>query len=405
MYINNQIPYQRRTDLEKLDCGIIIIDLNLSKRFRIIGLYRTFTPNNNVTKFEYFKKQMDIISLSWADQSVTSVVLGDFNMDENQRNNAHYSLHRYYDLLQSRFNDLNLIQLIKFNTWSRLVDNIWKESCLDHLYTNDTTTISNITSIIPIMGDHKIISATLGAPKPLPKITERRSWKNYSKTQLLVLLNEIVFDLEITSVQELANNIENNIIRVVDTIAPIKQFINNRTVEHSTHPHWLKKKLNLRKNLLKKLKHERTPVLKTRIKNLSIEIKNHFTNETRAKVRQGIKPGNNKTLWDAVKIAKDQNIEDLPDKMNLNGKSIANNNLAEAFADMFEKKVNEIVSTTSIDANVYNGFKKINVENKNFMTTTNIINAIQGLKLKNSEGFDRIPQRILIDGMSALINF
>ena len=28
------------------------------------------------------------------------------------------------------------------------------------------------------------------------------------------------------------------------------------------------------------------------------------------KIRQGIKPGNNRTLWEAIKIAKDQNVYD-----------------------------------------------------------------------------------------------
>ena len=60
--------------------------------------------------------------------------------------------HRYFDLLQDKFNELNMIQLIKFNTWSRLVGNgavgnILKESCLDHLYTNNSSLISNINSI------------------------------------------------------------------------------------------------------------------------------------------------------------------------------------------------------------------------------------------------------------------
>ena len=41
------------------------------------------------------------------------------------------------------------------------------------------------------MGDHKIITASLGAHKPLPKTTERRNWKNYSKTQLLELELEL----------------------------------------------------------------------------------------------------------------------------------------------------------------------------------------------------------------------
>ena len=77
-----------------------------------------------------------------------------------------------------------LIQLIKFNTWSRMIGNIWKESCINHLYTNVSTSISNINTITPIMEDHKIITAILGDLKPQPKITERRSWKNYSKSNM-----------------------------------------------------------------------------------------------------------------------------------------------------------------------------------------------------------------------------
>ena len=41
--------------------------------------------------------------------------------------------------------------------------------------------------------------------------------------------------------------------------------------------------------------------------------------------------------------AKDQNIEELPDKMNLDGKPIPNEDLAEEFANMFENKINAII--------------------------------------------------------------
>ena len=173
MYINNKISYQRRTDLEKGDCGVIIIDIKLQQNYRILGLYRTFNPNNQISEYDYFKSQIDIITDSCADHSITSIVMGDFNLNENQKNNSQYSHHRYYDLLQSKFNDINLIQIVKFNTWSRLVENTWKESCLDHIYTNDTTSMININSNTPLMGDHKIITATLGDTKPTPKITEK----------------------------------------------------------------------------------------------------------------------------------------------------------------------------------------------------------------------------------------
>ena len=92
------------------------------------------------------------------------------------------------------------------------------------------------------MGDHKIITATLGETKPQPKITERRSWKNYSKTGLLELLKEVKFDLEINTVQELCNEIENKIINVVDQITPIMKFTNNRLEDSSITHHGCKEK-------------------------------------------------------------------------------------------------------------------------------------------------------------------
>ena len=107
--------------------------------------------------------------------------------------------------------------------------------------------------------------------------------------------------------------------------------------------------------------------------------------------------------WEAAKIAKDQNIDDLPDDMNIDGKPIPKFEIAEEFAKMFEQKVKDIESTTNVNDGVYNGNRKINEQNKNFMTSADVRKAILSLKLKNSEGFDRIPQRILLDGISVLM--
>ena len=71
------------------------------------------------------------------------------------------------------------------------------------------------------MGDHKIITASIGEAKPPQKTSERRSWKHYSKSGLIELLNEVNFDLEIETVQGLYNDIENKLVTVVDKIAPI----------------------------------------------------------------------------------------------------------------------------------------------------------------------------------------
>ena len=43
--------------------------------------------------------------------------------------------------------------------------------------------------------------------------------------------------------------------------------------------------------------------------------------------------------------------------------------------------------------------------NLDFMTKTDIIACIKMLKIKNCEGYDRIPQRVLIDGIDLLIDW
>ena len=56
-----------------------------------------------------------------------------------------------------------------------------------------------------------------------------------------------------------------------------------------------------------------------------------------------------------------------------------------------------------VDQNVYNGTRKLVVADSDFMSPLEIIECVNQLKLKNCEGYDRIPQRILIDGIEVLI--
>ena len=88
--------------------------------------------------------------------------------------------------------------------------------------------------------------------------------------------------------------------------------------------------------------------------------------------------------------------------MLLDGQAVNNEDLAEAFANYFESKVNSLISNANINQSVYNGITKIRVNEENFMTLHNVTKAMKEIKLKNSEGCDRIPQRILLDGIEIL---
>ena len=62
------------------------------------------------------------------------------------------------------------------------------------------------------------------------------------------------------------------------------------------------------------------------------------------------------------------------------------------------------MESTQFDNEVYNGVRKIVANNKMFMYRIDIINSIKNVKLKNCEGYDRIPQRVLVDGCEHLLD-
>ena len=114
-------------------------------------------------------------------------------------------------------------------------------------------------------------------------------------------------------------------------------------------------------------------------------------------------PGNSKSLWDAVKIANDKNISGLPDTLFKDGLELQKNTIPESFGELFYDKVSKITEATLINPNVYNGHIKINMLINFSIEEEDVGECLRSLKIKNCEGFDRIPQRILTDGADVLI--
>ena len=73
------------------------------------------------------------------------------------------------------------------------------------------------------------------------------------------------------------------------------------------------------------------------------------------------------------------------------------------FASFFEDKVRAITKSTVVDPYVYNGRRKIVAGDHMFMSTHDFRKCLESIKLKNTEGYDRIPQRVLVDGIEHLL--
>jgi hypothetical protein len=56
-----------------------------------------------------------------------------------------------------------------------------------------------------------------------------------------------------------------------------------------------------------------------------------------------------------------------------------------------------------VEDGVCNGTRKIESEDKMFMNRAGVFECMKSLKCKNSEGYDRIPERILVDGIDCLV--
>ena len=401
IYISNKISYVRRSDIENINKNIIVIDLNDSNKTRIINLYRPFNPVG-LTQKQFFESQLFLLN-NIINQN--TILLGDFNLDHSKKFDISYTHKHYFNTLNETFSRHNLHQLINFNTWSRVINGTLFASILDHVYLKDVTKILNLCAITPPFGDHLLITFETKANKIEEKPTYKRNWQKYSKDTLIHKISEENWDIPFDSVQSYWNCFESKLINIIDSIAPIEQVrVFNSTCKSSQPPH-IRNKINKRARLLKKYNSNPSSSINTRheIKILNKEIKNHFHKLKTINIRKGILPGNCKSLWDAVKKAKDCNTNSIPDTVYLNGNKVPQGEQAQVFADYFSNKVNTIASEASISNNVFNGNKKVTCLPTQFMSCTNILECLKEIKTKNCEGYDRIPQRILSDGAELLV--
>jgi hypothetical protein len=99
----------------------------------------------------------------------------------------------------------------------------------------------------------------------------------------------------------------------------------------------------------------------------------------------------------------DSVINPLPDLLTLGGVPVGGHERSGCFATFFSEKVSSITNSTLVDPLVYNGEKKLAAGNLMFMSTNEVQKSIESIKLKNTEGYDRIPQRVLVDGIEHLL--
>ena len=145
--------------------------------------------------------------------------------------------------------------------------NAFLQSVLDHIYVNCVSLVQNVSHSKPIFGDHELVTAELCIIKPVTKLSLHRDWRHYSKEKLNDRLGVVDWSNNAHDVQELWNDFEVKIIRVIDELIPNTEFHDGKLLT-ALNP-IVKHKLNLRNRLLKQMKRRPTLDLKKRIKKLN----------------------------------------------------------------------------------------------------------------------------------------
>ena len=395
-YVRKGLDYVRRTDLEGTNSHLVVIDLKTNKR--IINLYRSFNPPNNLSPRTFFNKQLSLLRLAI---NKNTILMGDFNLDWAKKELATYPFKSYFEDLDSLLVAVNFTQLVNFPTWSRVVNNVRRESIIDHIYAANPTEISSISTITPFFGDHLLVTFECGRSSKIDKKIYRRNWQHYDKLKLLSLLRNVDWNIEDDSVQGFWNSFERKVLDVIDVLIPM--CYEPIKICGESIPKNIKSKINRRKNLLRKQKTIGTVTYNSEIKILNRDIRGYFNSKKSKQIRRIIIPGNTKSIWKAVKAARDVNEPSIPSTMFCGGIEVEENSLPDRFACYFDEKINKLTEEVNIENNVYNGKRRFTINEANFMDFQSVKECIASLKSKNSEGIDRIPQRILTDGSEVLV--
>ena len=120
-------------------------------------------------------------------------------------------------------------------------------------------------------------------------------------------------------------------------------------------------------------------------------------------IRNKIYNDSGNSIWKAVKSAKNQSPNDIPNNLSVGGADVDPLRVADAFAAYFHDKVETLKSNTIVNPDVYNGKNKLIVTNRPFMTESDVRECLATLKPKKCEGFDRLPVKMLSDARDPLL--
>jgi hypothetical protein len=120
-----------------------------------------------------------------------------------------------------------------------------------------------------------MVVASVSLNKPTPSTYIRRDWRLYNSNFLKDELDKMDWDFQDDNVQDFWNNFGNRLVGVVDRVAPLCEFKDNR-VPKGCLPSWVKNKLNYRKRLIRRFRSTKNVHTKVILNQVDKDIKQYY---------------------------------------------------------------------------------------------------------------------------------
>ena len=409
-FVSNDSNFIRRNDLEIEGNEIIVLE-NSTRSELVVGFYRPFKQffDTETATSGFERLLLNFDGLFKEKKNV--LLIGDINIDFLQMHDSSYRLNGLCNKLNIFIEKHSLIQTVKSKTRFQIVNkngqNVLQSALLDHVYVNNLAKIEETLVLPGIMSDHEIIlvkTKTSIWKRPVKKVLWYTDWKNYSKSSLTCLLNEVDWSTlaQCTSAQQYCSHFEAKVQNAFLSLVEERQLkIRKHSDFISPRLEELKRKMN---TSYKRGKKTGRTELFAKAKAFGKKIKIMAREERRKKTRSQIK--DSKSMWKTVNANLGKIEEDLPD-LCFDGKiGTTDTEKADLFAEFFVKKVSECASETNPTLNTVHGSKIEGIDGLSqgriIFSIDLLLKVMKTVKRKKCFGFDRIPMLVYVDGFDVL---
>ena len=405
----------RRHDLESPDAELIIFDKTYQNKpnvDRIIGLYRPFTgPNGDSSSGGTWSRYTLLINI--INQAINGcsrvTIIGDINVDLLK---SDVTSGRYSETLKTLCDENSLEQLINHPTRIQPMNSadgwVVQESLLDHVYTSDFRSVEKCGSLHLSNSDHMAVYVTYqnsdnrSAEK---KVIYKRDLRAYSKVAMSILCESEDWSsvYSTVDVQEGYNIIENKLINIINTLAPLRKVVISE--KHPISNHALRSLENRRTTLYKKMKKSKTEKSIQDYKLIKKKIRAKVKSIHSAEINKLLKNRNTKCVWQGVNTIcgrKTPQTESFalcnPDT----GETVTESKkCADIFARTFRSKVERLVEQVGTKDSMTEEIEGKFSPNPDFRSpqfeTKDIVKVIRETKNSSSSGHDGISMTYIKD--------